>query len=303
MNNTSSPDSNTSTSKPTSMTFSSLVMWCIAFSALNVIIVTLNVLTLLVFFTSKRLLRKRLNHFLVLLAITDMIVGLVVIPLYIYQLVSWWENDHHVLRNALFNLFTAMDILCGFASIFTLVVIAGDRVYAICLPLSHKVAPKGLYWFMMSLVWILPGLLVMYYILSTFNLVPKKVFIYLFFCSISVSLLVICVSYVLVWLRVKCFKISHRLKGPCFREKRLAEMLFLVTLVFTFTWLPFHVLNFIFYFCSSQVCQPSSSLVQFSKLLHYSNSFLNPIIYSYRNSEFRKGFKMLLKRITSNPRT
>lgn len=302
MDNTSNGNATQKTPESTNavkMGFSSFLMWCFAFGVVDIVVIIANVITLLVFYSSKYLLRKRHNHFLILLAISDLIVGLVVMPLYIYQLISWWKNEHNVLRNALFDAFTAMDILSGFASIFTLAFIAADRVYAIVFPLYHKIPPRGVYPSMIASVWVLSGLLVLYYFLSRINIMPKEAFIYLLLISISISLLVICISYLLVWARVRCFAISHGLRGASFRERRLAELLFLVTVVFVFTWLPFHVLNFTFYFCKSTKCQPSSKIVYFSKLLHYSNSFLNPIVYCYRNVEFRKCLKRLLQNFTS----
>lgn len=300
MNNTSNvTQKNSNTTKPVHMELTSFLMWCFAFGVVDLIVIIANVVTLVVFYSSKYLVRKRHNHFLILLAITDIMVGLVVMPLYLYQLVSWWTNEHNVLKNAVFDTFTAMDIFSGFASIFTLAIIAADRVYAIVFPLYHKVPPKGVYPSMIASVWVLSGLLVLYYFLSRVNIVPKEAFIYLLLISISISLLVICISYLLVWARVKCFAISHGLRGASFRERRLAELLFLITIIFVFTWLPFHVINFIFHFCKSPKCQPSSKLVYFSKLLHYSNSFLNPVVYSYRNVEFRKCLKRLVKNVTS----
>ena len=303
MNNTSNENATQTTPETTThavhMGLSSFVMWCLAFGVVDIIVIIANVVTLLVFYSSKCLLRKRHNHFLILLAISDVMVGLVVMPLYIYQLVSWWINEHSVLKNAVFDTFTAMDILSGFASVFTLAVIAADRVYAIVFPFYHRNPPKGVYPCMIASVWVLSGLLVVYYFLSRVNILPKEAFIYLLLMSISLSLLVICISYLLVWARVRCFAISHGMRGASFRERRLAELLFLITVIFLFTWLPFHVINFIFHFCKSQKCLPSSKLVYFSKLLHYSNSFLNPVVYSYRNVEFRRCLKRLLKNITS----
>lgn len=280
--------------------FSSFLIWCIAFGAVDIVVVTTNILALLVFYSNKCLLRKRHNQFLILLAISDIMVGLVVMPLYIYELISWWVNGHQVLRNSVFEAYRAMDILSGFASIFTLAIIAADRVYAIVFPFYHKVPPKGVYPSMIASVWVLTGLLVVYYFLSRVDILPKEAFIYLLLLSISLSLLVICISYLMVWVRVKCFKIAHGLRGAPFRERRLAELLFLITVIFICTWLPFHVLNFIFHFCKSPNCHPSSvSVVYFSKLLHYSNSFLNPVVYCYRNSEFRRCLKRFMQNVTS----
>ncbi|KAJ7381095.1 hypothetical protein OS493_004693 [Desmophyllum pertusum] len=157
MNNTSNENATQTTPETTThavhMGLSSFVMWCLAFGVVDIIVIIANVVTLLVFYSSKCLLRKRHNHFLILLAISDVMVGLVVMPLYIYQLVSWWINEHSVLKNAVFDTFTAMDILSGFASVFTLAVIAADRVYAIVFPFYHRNPPKGVYPCMIASVW------------------------------------------------------------------------------------------------------------------------------------------------------
>ena len=102
---------------------------------------------------------------------------------------------------------------------------------------------------------------------------------------------------------MKCFKLAHMTRGASLREKRIAEMLFMITIVFIFTWLPFHVLNFLFHFCKFRSsCYPSSvSIVYLSKLLHYSNTFLNPLVYSFKSSEFRMRLKRIIGREVSRP--
>ncbi|XP_074618847.1 galanin receptor 2b-like [Acropora palmata] len=285
------------------MDFSLLLVWCIAFGVVAIIVIVMNILVLLVFSSNRSLFEKRHNQFLIVLALTDIIVGTVVIPLYIYQLISWWLNGLQVLRDIVFEAFNAMDILSGFASIFTLAMIAADRVYAILFPFYHRVPPKGVYPSMLASVWVFSGLLVVYYFLSSNNILPIRAFTYLFLLSITISLLVICISYTLVWSRVKCFKLAHMTRGASLREKRIAEMLFMITIVFIFTWLPFHVLNFLFHFCKFRSsCYPSSvSIVYLSKLLHYSNTFLNPLVYSFKSSEFRMRLKRIIGRGVSRP--
>lgn len=285
------------------MDFSLLLVWCIAFGIVDIIVIIMNILVLLVFSSNRSLFKKRHNQFLIVLALTDIIVGTVVMPLYMYQLISWWLNRLHVLRDTAFEAFSAMDILSGFASIFTLAVIAADRVYAILFPFYHKVPPKGVYPSMLASIWVFSGLLVVYYFLSSSNILPISAFTYLLLLSITISLLVICISYTLVWCRVKCFKFGHMTRSASLREKRLAEMLFMITIVFICTWLPFHVLNFLFHFCKFRPsCYPSSvSIVYLSKLLHYSNSFLNPLVYSFKSGEFRMCFKRFIGRGASRP--
>ena len=272
------------------MSFPSFLTWCIAFGVVDIIVVITNILTLAVFFTNKRLFKKRQNQFFVSLAISDIMVGLAVIPLYTRQLACWWMGaENNKLRD---KMFIAMDIFFGYASIFTLVAIALDRVRgAVSFPLHHNGAPKTVNRAMIASGWVLSALMVLAHHFSP----RKEAFIYLLLFSISLSLLVICVSYLLVWrARLKVSPIKHSLRTTAFlQERRLAKLAFLITVIFVFTWLPFHILNFFFYFCKSPNCRPSTELAFFSKLLHYSNSFLNPVIYSYRNTQFRRNLKRL----------
>lgn len=65
------------------MDFSLLLVWCIAFGVVAIIVIVMNILVLLVFSSNRSLFEKRHNQFLIVLALTDIIVGTVVIPLYI----------------------------------------------------------------------------------------------------------------------------------------------------------------------------------------------------------------------------
>lgn len=282
----------TTKASPATSHVSFLTLWCVAFACVNLAVISVNTIALTVFYTNKKLLRKRPNHFIICLAATDLLVGLFVMPLYDYQLISWWHDPQRVLRDSLYDTFTALDILTGFASIFILVAIAAERFVAVSWPLYHRVAPKWLNPALIASVWVLSGVLVVFYFLSRAQRVPLATFVYLLISSISLSLFLICVLYAALWYRVKFAVVSRRRSSK--RDKRLAVTLFIISVVFACTWLPFHVISFMFYFCKSPFCRPPSTLIHFSKLLHYSNSFINPIVYSFRNQEFRKTLKRLL---------
>ena len=75
------------------------------------------------------------------------------------------------------------------------------------------------------------------------------------------------------------------------KEVKLAMTLFLVIVLFAAAWLPFMVINIVAYLCHTCV---SSKVSMVAKLLHYSNSAVNPIVYAWRLTEFRTAFMFLL---------
>ena len=74
-------------------------------------------------------------------------------------------------------------------------------------------------------------------------------------------------------------------KKPNEYENKLALPLFIVTVTSLAAWIPFVLVNVLFVFSSIQM---SFSFVYFTKVLHYGNSFINPIVYSLRMPEFRQ---------------
>lgn len=70
--------------------------------------------------------------------------------------------------------------------------------------------------------------------------------------------------------------------------------------VFLFCWLPFFTVNVLHAICikldvmQRPECNLDPALMSFFVWLGYINSFLNPVIYTIFNQEFRKAFKKIL---------
>jgi len=77
------------------------------------------------------------------------------------------------------------------------------------------------------------------------------------------------------------------------KERRAARTLGIIMGVFVVCWLPFFLMYVIVPFCVS--CCPSDKLKNFITWLGYTNSALNPIIYTIFNMDFRRAFKKLLR--------
>lgn len=79
------------------------------------------------------------------------------------------------------------------------------------------------------------------------------------------------------------------------RDNRLALTLFMVTAISLLAWLPFEIMNIMLTLCKScRVKLYNIHVLSLTKLLHYANSVVNPIIYTFRITEFRRSINAIL---------
>ena len=266
-----------------------VITWAAVFGVVATVTVIGNALTIAVF-SKKRLLRRRTHYFLISLAVADMMVGAVAIPLYIYLNVSALE------KGTVAHVFEAIDILSGLASVFTLAMIALERLYAIGWPLQHRVISTRYYFLSIALAWVLAMAISLTNLLYRYNIAPYIATLDIVLASLVISVVVILTSYAILWFKVHFRELDGRARR---HDNKLAKTLSLVTGVFLLTWLPFQLLLFIIHFCKT--CPfPSVNLICFIKLLQFSNSFVNTAIYSFKMPEFRQAITQIFKRNPSN---
>lgn len=75
------------------------------------------------------------------------------------------------------------------------------------------------------------------------------------------------------------------------KELKLAKSLALVLFLFAVSWLPLHILNCITLFCPG--CHSHVSLIYIAILLSHANSAVNPIVYAFRINKFRSAFRKI----------
>ena len=76
------------------------------------------------------------------------------------------------------------------------------------------------------------------------------------------------------------------------QERRAAKTLGVIMGCFVICWLPFFIIALIKPFCKD--CQFNASMMTVFTWMGYLNSALNPIIYTFFNQDFRKGFQRIL---------
>ena len=257
------------------------MFWRLCFGFLATLIVAGNILNIWTFFKLRR--RKRSSFLLIGLGAADLLVGGLAIPLFI----AAFESASITTR----RVFNIVDMFTSTSSIYTLAVISLERMFAIGWPLRHRTANFRVYICAISIPWIIAAI---FTVLTDVYVYIKKrdSVIYLLVFFPATPLLVMCVAYYVIWRKQKSPICNH---SNVIREAKLANTLFLITGASVFTWLPFQIINILV----NLHVFPSFSHLQLTvfiiRVLQYSNSFVNVIIYPLRIPEFKNFLLHLLR--------
>ena len=262
-------------------------LWTVVFGSTALVITIANLVTVVVFLKQK--LRKRSHFSLISLAIADLMVGALAVPLYV--VVAGFQTDEKLLV----VFFQCVDIFTGLLSIFTLASISLERMHSVLWPLRHRAVTSRFYSSVVGIPWVLAALATSFRLMKRFNIIAAMTLTVIMIVFLSAPSLVICTAYFLIYSgRRKCrLKLAQRDA----RNDRLTKTLLIITGAFMITWLPFHIINFAFPFCS--VCQRWPYIVfHIVKYLQFSNSFINALIYPLRIRQYKKALIALLFRCT-----
>ena len=258
------------------------VFWSLCFGLLSFLIIVGNALSISILF--KRRLRKRPHFLLISLAFADLLVGLIPVPLYIMI-----QEDLPRFSSTTYVVFLCGDMFVGLSSVFTLAAISLERLHAIARPLRHRQLTSRSYAIAIATPWIFSLIVSLCYLLSIFSVITYLQFSSVIIISLSTPLLITCISYCIIWR-----KQSSRIPSEAQARKNvhLNKTLLLITAIFVLSWLPFHLLNIVISFCVS--CEIVFVKVNVMKFLHYSNSFMNFLVYCFRMPDYRKALSRML---------
>ena len=256
------------------------LFWSLCFGLLSFVIIVGNALSISILF--KRRPRKRPHFLLISLAFADLLVGLIPVPLYIIIQYSRYR--------ILSLVYIRVDMFAGFSSVFTLTAISLERLHAIARPLHHRQLTLRSYVIAIATPWIFSLIVSLSYLLSVFSVITFLQFFSGIIISLSTSLLVTCISYCIIW-RKQASRIPNEAQAR--KNVHLNRTLLLITGIFVLSWLPFQVLAAVLNFCISCNSNKTLIILYVIKLLQYSNSLMNVLVYCFRMSDFRKALSRM----------
>ncbi|XP_054473360.1 adenosine receptor A1-like isoform X2 [Anoplopoma fimbria] len=264
-----------------------------------------------------RSLRDTTFCFIVSLALADIAVGALVIPLAITISIGLKTHFYSCL------LVACTVLVLTQSSILALLAIAIDRYLRVKIPMSYKrvVTPRRagtavlLCWLVSIIVGLTPmlgwnnlqllrdngsqvtdDLLV---ICEFETVISMDYMVYFnFFGWVLPPLLLMLAIYVEIFYmihkqlnkKVRSSSYPRRYYG---KELKLAKSLALVLFLFALGWLPLHILNCITLFCPD--CDKPIFLIYIAIILSHGNSAVNPIVYAFRIKKFRTAFRKIWK--------
>ena len=264
------------------------VLWATAYGLVSVLIIFTNIISIIAFVKTKPR-RKHTHYFLINLSIADFMVGALSVPLFISYMIDPGVWSQGVVLPMVYS---SMDILSGLASVFTLSIVSVERLIAVSIPFKFRMIRRKTYFLCILATWFLSACVASMSIAFYLRIV-KESFYTVVILSLSLALVVACFAYISI-----VFKINRKNSAKGSKdmklEQRLSITLLCVTAIFVFSWLPFELVFILVHFCKT--CSLSLNAVFFIKLLHYSNSFMNTVVYTFRIPEFKEAIVELFSR-------
>ena len=254
-------------------------------------IVLLNIITIVVFVKKKRQLQRRRTYLIIHLAIVDLLAGAVSGPLMIEDVVTLFCPLWKYRRMTLWSYYLSIVFtnLFPLTSLVNLMAISLERLHATFCPFRHRFVRKWVYRAIIIVIWLIPIVreVAQIFLLKIGYFEVINAYLYLPFYA--VSLFVICVSYILVVIKVRCSR-HLQFHSRSKRERKLTGTALIVSLVSLLCFLPAIINLALFnYFINFHI----DIAVE---VLFLANSLVNPIIYALRMPGFREGLLQLVYR-------
>ncbi|NWI14490.1 NPFF1 protein, partial [Crypturellus soui] len=283
-----------------------------------------------------RQMRTVTNVFILNLAVSDLLVGIFCMPTTLVDnLITGWPFDNVMCKMS--GLVQGMSVS---ASVFTLVAIAVERFRCIVHPFRQKLTLRkalvtiAVIW-VLALVIMCPSAITLrvtreehhfmldahnnsYPLYSCWEAWPdagmRRVYTTVLFTHIYVAPLALIVA-MYARIALKLFRAAAPARGGgadepearrvSRRKARVVNMLVMVALFFTLSWLPLWTLMLLTDYgqlSERQLRLAAVYVFPFAHWLAFFNSSVNPIIYGYFNENFRRGFQEAFRAPFRSPR-
>ena len=277
---------------------SECIIWFAACLVVAVAIVTLNLLSIILFIKNSNL-RTRGMYLVINLTVVDILVG------GLSTLCLLLINTYIACKTVIVRLPLEGNILVYFVSFWfpltsltNITVISLERMHATFRPFSHRVITKWVYGVTICVVWVLSGMISTATMLLTFFGKNWSHHQYLWHSYCFLSLFVTCACYASIIVKICCgARPQHH--GAARRQRKLTGTLLIMTIVSLLLWLPFNIATFVYHTTDSIRSLSDTKIMRLNTyllLLFYTNSFVNPVVYTIRMPEYRKALLLLFTR-------
>lgn len=253
------------------------------------------------------------ENFIFSLALSDIMVAALVLP---FDIIYWIAFPHWPLGGYVCNLWNSLFFLFLTASVLNLTSISIDRFLAVVYPLRYNIwMTPELNKAMIACVWMYSlGIAILLF----FLLEPPRDEMYSFdvnpfFHGFLLIGNVVFPFLIMIVLYYKIYIIARRharragdatssipdtsssaSRRKFARELKLAKTLGIVMLCFVICWLPFEIIN-VMIIVDEEVANCAMEVADtVACWLAYLHSSVNPLLYAFASSEFRRAFKKLL---------
>ena len=275
------------------------IPWLVVLIIECMAIVIFNIITIVVFVKKKRQLQRRSTYLIIHMTIVDLLVGAVCGPLQIEIKMEWhcplWNYRRKTIwSNRLSFIFLH---LFYFTSLTNLIAISLERLHATFCPFRHRFVSKWVYRAIIIVIWLIPIVRevaqIFLWEIGYFEVINA----YLYLPFYAVSLFVICVSYILIVIKVRCSR-HPQIHSRSKRESKLTGTALIVSLASLLCLLPGTIMYVTCIHLSSACFKMHHFHINMAMVvLFLANSLVNPIIYALRMPGFRKGLLQLVYRV------
>ncbi|XP_022908366.1 adenosine receptor A2b [Onthophagus taurus] len=286
-----------------SITYVEMIIWFIVMLLLLVLTVCGNFLTICAIIFTRKLGALVSNRFVLSLALSDLLVGLAIPYHFIFSVgITLGSN-----RETCVIRFVLVIFACA-SSIFNLMVIAADRYAAVVYPLEYgKYMRKKLAYGIIVFGWLITFALSTVVVIwnnwdinqdncSFTEIIPQNYIIFILTPMFASVWVVIIVLYLKIW-RIAashakkirtCVLQTSKYTGTDWKS---IQVVLLVLGCFSVCWLPY----FIMITCYKLLGDIPFLVYEITFILAMANSCMNPLIYAWKNSNYREAFLSMLK--------
>ena len=255
-----------------------------------------------------RELRSSTTAFVVSLAVSDVLVGLVSMPFWVSVQTTGEPSVQKFPQ--IYTMWLCADIFLGTASIMNLMFVSLDRLIAVTRPLQYQsIMSRSRIGVAIVFLWLYSIVIALIKMLK-WPEYPLFVSITAFFGPLMITVVAYCIIFKVAMKQARSIRVqvvrfaftNRDLQGnskksmvTTFRQDmKAARTLSIIVGTFALCWCPFFVILLVFGYFKPSGAVFYPPLGSFVKWLHYGNSAMNPILYACLNKRFRSAFKRIL---------